>query len=519
MIIPVKDVGKIGVIKDLSSSELPINAWTDASNIRFLDGLVHQVYGYSAVYGTPSVTPYHVFPLDIAGAKYWIYCSLAKIYALTITAGAAVNTNITRQTAGVDVDYAATQNSWTSTVIGGIPIINAGNTTDVPQYWDTNTANNCAALTNFPASTYCKAMRSYKGYLIALGVTKGSTSYPYMVKWSNPAEPGALPTSWDATDPSNDAGESDLAEGDDIIVDGGQLRDTFIIYKENSAFRMDFTGGQWIFNFNKIGDFGAMARNCWVEVDGMHVVLTKNDIIATDGVNFNSILDKQARRWLFLNMDNDNRGNCFVFKNPYFNEVYIAYPNVGSTIPDRAVVWNYKDKTVGFRTLPNIYCANYGQVDNTLANSWQADGDSWESDLTLWGSGDYVPGNSRVIMGNSTPLFYMLDGSATENGTNVSSYLERIGISFDDHDSIKLVKGIRPRITGTPGGTVIAKVGYADTPYDTPTYTSMTYTIGTTLKCDCMVSGRYIAVYFGSGTATQWRLDSYGIEVEQAGMY
>ena len=38
-IVRVPQVGAIGVVKDLSQHELPPNAWTDASNIRFLDGM------------------------------------------------------------------------------------------------------------------------------------------------------------------------------------------------------------------------------------------------------------------------------------------------------------------------------------------------------------------------------------------------------------------------------------------------------------------------------------------------
>src|SRR5690349_23740943 len=112
-IIRVPSCGSVGVNQDLSQHELPINAWTDASNIRFLDGYVNQFLGHSQAYGTPSVIPYHILPVIVGTTRYWLYASLAKIYAVTITAGAAVHTNLTRQTAGVDVDYAATPNSWT----------------------------------------------------------------------------------------------------------------------------------------------------------------------------------------------------------------------------------------------------------------------------------------------------------------------------------------------------------------------------------------------------------------------
>ena len=110
-IVRVSNVGQFGVVNDLSMHELPINAWTDAENIRFLDGNAHQFLGHGEAYGTPSVIPYHILPVVIGSARYWIYASLTKIYATTITGGSAVHTNLTRQTAGNDVDYAATANS------------------------------------------------------------------------------------------------------------------------------------------------------------------------------------------------------------------------------------------------------------------------------------------------------------------------------------------------------------------------------------------------------------------------
>ena len=514
-IVRIQNAGAVGVNQDLSNHELPINAWTDASNIRFLDGYANQFLGHSQTYGTPSVVPYHVVPVIISGVRYWIYASLAKIYCVTITAGSTVHTDLTRGSGG---DYSATANSWTSTVLGGIPILNPGNTTDPPQQWDLNTANNFGALSNWPASTYCKSMRAYKNFLVALNVTKSTTNYPYMVKWSHPADPGAVPASWDHTDATKDAGEFDLADGYDQIIDGLALRDSLMIYKENSVWRLDFTGGAYVHRASKVmGTSGAMNRNCIAEIDGYHIVLTTNDIIMHDGIQANSILDKVTRRWLFKNIDVDQAYQSFVFKNPFFNEVYICFCSIGQTVPGTAIVYNYRDRTVSKRTLPSIHHANFGQVDDTLAATWAADPDPWSSDLTLWNGGDNVPNTSRVLMAGHDTKLFLLDGSSSFDGAAPSAYLERRGLSFDAPEKIKLIKGVRPRIVGNTGDTVTVKIGSQDDPYDTPTYTTMTHTIGETVRNNCMVAGRYISVRFESGTAYNWRLDSYDLEVDTIG--
>lgn len=518
MIVNVPNCGSVGVVQDLSAHELPINAWTDASNIRFLDGYVHQAYGYNEVYDSASVIPYHVLPVNIGTARYWIYASLAKIYCTTISGGAAVHTNLTRQTAGNDVDYAATANSWTSTVLGGIPILNPGNTTDPPQQWDLNTANNFTALSNWPANVYCKSLRTYNNFLIALNITDTSVNYPYLIRWSHPADPGSVPSSWDVSDTTKDAGRFDLAEGYDHIVDGLQLRDSFVVYKESSVWRLDYTGGQFVFRSSKVlGTSGAMNRNCIVEIDGFHVVLTTNDIVIHDGFQANSILDKQTRRWMFQHMDVDEAYRSFVFKNPFFNEVFICFASVGADYPDTAVVYNYKDKTVSIRSLPNVHHANFGQVDNTLTGTWASDSDPWDSDLSFWDTPDAVPNVARVLMGSNAQKLYMLDASSGLDGLLPSSYVERRGLSFNVPDKVKLIRGIRPRIVGNTGQTVTIQVGSQDDPYTEPTYTTMTHTIGSTIRNNCLVAGRYIAIKFSTGTAYNWRLDSYDIELETIG--
>jgi hypothetical protein len=353
---------------------------------------------------------------------------------------------------------------------------------------------------------------------MALNVTKTTTNYPYMVKWSHPADPGGVPISWDETDPTMDAGEFDLAEGYDHIIDGLTLRDSFMVYKEASVWRIDYTGGQYVYSAARVlGTSGALNRNCITELDGYHLVLTTNDIVIHDGNQAISILDKATRRWLFQNMDVDEAYRCFVFKNPFFNEALICFPSIGADYCDSAIIYNYVDKTVSRRTVPDIHHANFGQVDNTLTGTWNADSEPWASDLSLWDAPDMVPNSARVLMGSNATKLYMLDASSSFDGTIPSAYVERRGLSFGAPEKIKLVKSIRPRITGNVGDTVTIQIGSQDDPWSEPTYTTITHTIGSTVADNCLVAGRYISIKFSTGTAYNWRLDSYDLDVETLG--
>lgn len=513
--IQVKNAGQLGINKDLSVHEMPLGAWSDGLDIRFADGYASQFFGHGVIYGEPLGEPQYLLSVTANNVRSWIYSTATKQYIAQNTGGGTVHTDITHAT-----PRAGVVNAWTGCVFGGVPILNADDGKP-PMYWDQNLAHKFADLTAWPAGTTCKVIRQYKGYLVALVIGRGGVTYNYMVKWSDIAQAGALPASWDPSDATKDAGEYDLAEGQDPIIDGMQLRDSFMIYKESSIWRMDYIGGTYVFRFSKVlGKSGAMNRNCIVELDGFHLVLTGSDVIVHDGQSPTSVLDKVARRYLFANIDADARDKCFAFANPYLNEVFICYPSIGATRCDRALVWNWVDKTVTFRSLPNLNHATCGTVDNSLSGTWEQDADAWNMDLTSWGGPDFTPDSTRVIMASADSKLFLLDASASFDGSLPSAYLERRGLSFDAPERIKLVRSIKPRITGNEGETVIIKIGGADDPYADPVYSiTLTHVIGQTLNNDFMISTRYLAIRFETGTAAQWRLDSFTLDVEPQGLW
>ena len=517
--VSVKQAGAIGVNKDLSAPELPIGAWTDSLNVAFRDGYAWQCYGYSEIYATPPVIPLHVCPVNVGGARKWVYAGTGKLYTVDVVGGTVNHTNITRQTTGVDVDYTATPNTWTSCVLSGVPIFNNG--VDAPQQW--LLTGKATALSNWPASTTCKSMRVYKNFLIAINVTESSTQYPYMIRWSTPADPGSVPASWDYADATLDAGRTDVSDSQGgELVDGLALRDSFMLYAKQAVFRVDFTGGAFVFKISKVlGASGVMNKNCIVEIPGgFHLVLGADDIYVHDGVQPVSILDKQTRRFFFNNLDVDYISRCFVFKSPWLNSVYICYPEPGNTSCNKALVYNYVDKTCSFQEIPNLNHATNGAMDSSLSSTWDSDSLPWDSDVTVWNASDFTPDISRVMLAPNVAKLYQLDSTATFNGTNIVSYLERRGLHFDAPDKIKTIKSIRPRITGHAGYTVQFQVGWSNEPYEAPTYgTAVDFTIGTTVSIDTFASGRYMAIKVSSGTAFFWRLDSYDIQAEIRGSW
>jgi hypothetical protein len=172
--------------------DIPDNAFTYASNVRFAGGYAGRLGGHIQVFGTLSTTPLFVQPMTYGTSKFVIYPGTNKIYADDGT----TETDVTGT-----APTGTTQDKWTGDVFQGLAILN--NQVDVPQYWDGNTANNFATFPTWNANWRAKSISTYRNFIVAVNITKAGVRYPQLVKWSDAAEPGAMPNSWDEALPSD----------------------------------------------------------------------------------------------------------------------------------------------------------------------------------------------------------------------------------------------------------------------------------------------------------------------------
>ena len=514
-IIRLPAIGQNGAIFDPGLTDQPPDGWNFVRNVRFRDGVAEQVYGTQA-FGYAHPTPlYHLAYNADAIDRYWVGAGLSKVYASYDGSGAWGD--ITRTTGG---DYSASSaRGWNSSVLNGILLLNNG--VDLPQFWAApSPSTKLANLTNWPSTFRCKSLRAYKNYLIALNVsTTAPVYYPHRVLWSHPADPGTVPASWDTTDVTRDAGSVDLP-GDDHVVDGGTLRDSFIVYKERSTHVMRFVGGQYIFAFNQaFTESGILAPNCWTEFDGQHFVMTNSDIIRHDGVSAQSILDGRMRRWLFQNLDADNARMAFVCKQWYFSEIWFCFPEAGASACNLAIVWNYKNNTLSVRDIPDLRHAASGLVGASSLTTWDSDTLPWISDSLSWNANEIAPNLQRLLMCSPTNgANYLADSGYQYAGGFIPASLERTGLTFGAPDRIKTVRSVRPRFRWA-GNQVTLQLGTQTDPYEAVTWADpVTFTIGQDYQADSIVSGRYIAFRLAS-EAYQWQLDGLDFDVVLSGRY
>jgi hypothetical protein len=511
MIKTIPNAGQYGVITDQQPQELPINAWTTAVNVVFRDGCAERVRGFTSAMTAPATIPQFITPFQTSTDRFSVHCSTTKVIADNGSTASDI-TNTTAPTGNID-------DRWSGGVLNGILLLNNG--VDMPQFWAGNTAVKTANLTGWNTNWRCAAMRPFKNYAIALNITKSGTNYPFMVKWSDAAVPGAVPASWDEADATKSAGEQDLAETTDPLVDCLPLGDLNIIYKERSMYSMQYIGQPYIWRFQRLpGTVGMIAKGCAAIIPTGHVVLAAGDVVIHNGQGTESIINDKQRRWLFSNIDGANYKRSFVAANLPRNEVWICIPTTGSTYCNIALVWNYVNNTWGRRSLEQVtYGASGAYAYSATPDAWSNSG-NWNTDDFSWNIADVTQADSRLMVTNNAPRVDIADVGFTYAGASIPATLERTGIHLDDPMMVKTIKRVFPRIEGKTGDVVNIQVGgQMDMEGPIEWSTSVPYTIGTTYHADTFATGRFLSIRFTSSGGDPWRIRSYDLDVEARGTY
>lgn len=516
----IENAGDIGVVRDMYPHEIPDGGWSDSRNMRFRLGYAEKMRGHNAPLGTPTVAPYWLHPfVTSAGARYWVYAGLDKIYYVD---NASVHSNITRQSAGVDVDYTGdADDRWVGDTLSGVLL--ATNGVDVPQYWaGTGRMLPFSGITGWSATTYAKIVRAHRNYIITCNITDGGTVYPYMVWWSNPAEPGALPTTFDYAGPT-ESNRSDLAGEETPIVDALSGPDgRFYIYTETGTHALDWIGAPYVWQFNRVTkNGGALSQNCVVNIPGGQAVFGQGDIYYHQGGEPISLVSRKMRRWIYNQLDASYYGRSFVARNPLQNEVWFCFVAGGDTSAKLALVWNHEDNTLGVRELPNASFINTGVVDGGIADSWNGDSEAWNDDDTAWNQPGVTKSSPRIVIASGADTKLLLaDQSRRFESAEMDSYVLREGMALGDPLMVKTVRKVRPVIEGTAGGVVQVQVGAAmDLAAGTTWEAAQNFTIGSSTEVDCFATGRYLALKLRSNSNINWRVRHIEMDVVARGNY
>ena len=434
-------------------------------------------------------------------------------------------------TSTTDNDYGAntTDRKWTATNLNGIIIATDGY--DTPQYWPL--AAGVPSLTvpfrelrNWPAtSNKCKVIRSFRTFLVGLNWERAGVNEPRLVKWSTEATYGNVPTTWSEADNTLDAGEYQLADTSGEIVDGLPLGDSFLIYKKNAIYIMNYVGTPYIFSFKLLSpNIGCLAKNCIAEFEGGHFFIGLSDFYLCNGQQVTPLLPERLRRAVFddLDGDNDNYNKCFVAADYVRNEMIAAFPSTAGASggpADKAIIWNWKTNTFSMRDLPATSHITAGIIEIVAGTQWDNITGTWNAGSGAWGSTNYGNIAENLVFADVTNTKLFRDNSGnTKDGTNMISYIERTGYDLGDPSIIKYVSAVYPELEVSGDNKIKVYVGH-----QMATEQAITWDNGTDFnpddqsKVSCRATGKYFAVKFESTGDFDWKLNGLAFDVKPRG--
>lgn len=533
----VPGMGGQGICYDIPPIYLPGNTWTGGRNVRFRDGSIVAVDG-AVDLGVGAETAGVKWGDFMQGnpLKFYLFSNLDKVYSYD---GTTVY-DITRSSGG---DYNGTEDSlFDLDNFNGVGILNNG--IDAPQQWAaTSGSATLAILSNWTSTWRARTITGFKNFLVATHITKTSTVYPYMVKWSHSAEPGAVPASWDHTDPTKDAGEISLPDTKNgEIINQRVLGDYLYIYKESSIWALSYVGGIKIFEPTLIpGNAGLKIRRSLATIPGAssrsaaHFFADEGNFYVMDGSGATPVFEQVFKREILRLIDPDYFSRSFSVVNMRRNELWYCIPEQGSEVCTLAFTWNFKDNTYAIRELSGTLSIASGL--GFAAEDVAGVVDLPFSDETLFrdGVGFYdtaiPPTEWSLAEASSTDAkIYLTDrGIDGYAGEPVECYVERtllgnVGKDGSGSEEVnysirKLISAVIPKFASQ---SLRIQVGISETdaPETIVWSDPITYE-ATTFRADLPfpLSGRFISVRFLSSPGAIFRINSFDYEIDLLGEF
>jgi hypothetical protein len=501
-----------GIAPDQPGWNLPDGTWSDARNVRFRDGAVERMDGHDQALGDLSATALWAAQINSGTTVYWAYGSKTALYA---TDG-STHANVGSASFNVGDDLA-----WNGGPYNGYMVANCGSV--APVTWAPALANKAEPLVNFPAGVTCKVIRAFRNFLVALRITDGGVYNPRLMRWGSSALAGALPSSWDYTDPANDSGIAELAQTSDALVDCLPLRDVNFVYKEQHTWLMEYVGGSSVFGFRQVfSNIGMLAEDCAASFRTGHLVLTDTDVVIHDGNQAESVADGRMRRWLFNRISTSRYKRCFVVANHRAREAWVCFPEAGYDWCNLAAVWSWTDGRWTVRELnqPLTFAAS-GVVPSGAATTFDGSTGTFDEATGAFDDAKYSAFQSRLLMLDSTAMrAYQSDGGPLFGGATPTCYVTRSSLNLGrDADRHKRVLRVFPKVLGTTGEVVNVYVGARSITDGSVSWRGpYPYAIGVDRKVDVRVTARLIDIRFEyAGTGT-FRLFGFDVEFDPAGI-
>ena len=299
---------------------------------------------------------------------------------------------------------------------------------------------------------------------------------------------------------TNTAGSFRIQDGSKIVA-AVRSRNAVLVWTDNSLHALQFVGAPFTFSLVELGaNCGAVGVHSAVDINGVAYWMSQNSFYLYDGTV--KKIPCSVQDYVFEDFSIANYPETYAGINSEFNEITWFYPSSDSTQIDRAVTYNYLERTWYTSNLARTTWSDYGVYQQPYATKYDAS------------SNGTTPTVLGLTAGATT--FYEHEVGFDDDGTAMTAFITSGDFDIQDgQQMLSISRGI-PDFKDQVGEATI-KLGFKSYPSESATTITRNITTSTT-KFDLRGRGRQANIDVRSTeVGANWRYGTLRLDVKPDG--
>jgi hypothetical protein len=398
---PVPFIDYTGGLAPLSGKLVPGNASPDTKNMEPWRGHLRRAVGTST-YSTVTGIDQYILRL----LNFWISDGTEHLVIFQDDSVRRLNagswTDITNASGMTQITTSNNPEMFVSTAVMNDLLIST-DLVNTPQQWNGSAANtsNLGGLIGGanPYTTFlAKIVVPFYNHLMFLYTIEDGTEYPFRALWSNTGQPEQYDQA------TTNAGQQDMTDTYDAIVNGRKLLDKLVVYKENSIWEGIYVGYPNMFVFSPINyQSGLRSPKSLVKYKDVHIYLGVNGVKIYDGREETDITGNLQPYFFGVNSQAapSQLQHSVGIVIPELDEYWLAVPIGSDTYPTHIFRYNFGTRSWYQKTLTyEVHCA--GTYEESTQDTWSTYLEAtsiWTDSSDIWHSKSTGSGFDMPLLG------------------------------------------------------------------------------------------------------------------------
>lgn len=390
---------------------IPEQAFTECNNLFIKDGVLVKRPGISS-YGEVAAGA------DIRGVIFYDKSAGGTDQLLAFSNTQMYQWGLGNIWTAKGAAWTASDNLMWGYIFNDILYLTDNTTANGIKIWNGTTLSNYVPVINASAWTIQSALMlfAYKERLVCLRTVENGVNYPQRARWSQ-AGSTAVATAW--LEDEVGRGNYNDAPTNDEIVSAAFLKDTLIVFFKKSTWQLAYTANPDIpFIWNKINETRQISSTFGtVQYDNFITAVGGQRLLVCNGNSIDAY-DEQIPNFTF-SMNLSEIDQCYGKRVDKFNQAWLAYPEIGDTIPTKILSLDYEKKawtTLEFKDGSGSdlqvkslgsWTSNLDWTFDSLAAAY-GDFDTAGTAGITWGSSELQAGYPLIMGGSTNGYIYNL---------------------------------------------------------------------------------------------------------------